>query len=95
MNIIQTNIPSVLIIKPRVFKAPRGYFFESFSQRKFDEPKSKARAESSVPELCLASRRKTEGQKVLPLLGHSICGSSRKKSLKGNLHLCTSDIKAW
>lgn len=36
MNIIQTNIPSVLIIQPRVFKDSRGYFFESFSQREFD-----------------------------------------------------------
>ena len=36
MNIIQTNIPSVLIIQPRVFKDSRGYFFESFSQRELD-----------------------------------------------------------
>ncbi|OYP58194.1 hypothetical protein CIL02_14025 [Prevotella sp. P3-122] len=27
----------VLIIEPRVFKDSRGYFFESFSQREFDE----------------------------------------------------------
>ena len=37
MEIIQTNIPGVLIIEPRVFKDSRGYFFESFSQREFDE----------------------------------------------------------
>ena len=37
MNIIQTNISGVLIIEPRVFKDSRGYFFESFSQREFDE----------------------------------------------------------
>ena len=37
MKIIQTNIPGVLIIEPRVFKDSRGYFFESFSQREFDE----------------------------------------------------------
>ena len=37
MNIVKTNIPSVLIIEPRVFKDSRGYFFESFSQREFDE----------------------------------------------------------
>ena len=37
MNIIQTSIPGVLIIEPRVFKDSRGYFFESFSQREFDE----------------------------------------------------------
>ena len=37
MNIIQSNIPGVLIIEPLVFKDSRGYFFESFSQREFDE----------------------------------------------------------
>lgn len=39
MNIIKTNIPGVLIIKPRVFKDSRGYFFESFSQRKAEGKK--------------------------------------------------------
>ena len=37
MEIRKTNIPSVLIIEPHVFKDSRGYFFESFSQREFDE----------------------------------------------------------
>lgn len=37
MEIIQTDIKDVLIIEPRVFKDARGYFFESFSQREFDE----------------------------------------------------------
>ena len=37
MEIIKTNIPGVLITEPRVFKDSRGYFFESFSQREFDE----------------------------------------------------------
>ena len=69
MNIIKTNIPGILIIEPRVFKDSRGYFFESFSQREFDEPTNQARAESSVLELCLARRRKTEGQRCRPYLG--------------------------
>ena len=37
MNIIKTAIDDVLIIEPRVFKDSRGYFFESFSQREFNE----------------------------------------------------------
>ena len=37
MNVIKTAIEGVVIIVPRVFKAGRGYFFESFSQREFDE----------------------------------------------------------
>lgn len=37
MQVIKTNIDGVVIIEPRVFKDARGYFFESFSQREFDE----------------------------------------------------------
>ena len=37
MNVIKTAIEGVVIIVPRVFKDGRGYFFESFSQREFDE----------------------------------------------------------
>lgn len=37
MEIIKTNIEGVLIIEPQVFGDNRGYFFESFSQREFDE----------------------------------------------------------
>ena len=37
MKIIKTKLDGVLIIEPRVFKDSRGYFFESFSQREFDE----------------------------------------------------------
>ena len=37
MEIIKTSIEGVVIIEPRIFKDARGYFFESFSQREFDE----------------------------------------------------------
>lgn len=37
MEVIKTAIDGVLIIEPRVFNDPRGYFFESFSEREFDE----------------------------------------------------------
>jgi len=37
MKIINTAIDGVVIIEPRVFKDARGYFFESFSQREFEE----------------------------------------------------------
>ena len=36
INVIQTAIPEVLIIEPKVFGDARGYFFESWSQRDFD-----------------------------------------------------------
>ena len=37
MEVIKTPIEGVVIIEPRVFKDDRGYFFESFSQREFEE----------------------------------------------------------
>lgn len=37
MNVIKTAIDGVLIIEPRIFEDARGYFFESFSQREFEE----------------------------------------------------------
>lgn len=37
MEIIKTKLDGVLIIEPKIFKDARGYFFESFSQREFDE----------------------------------------------------------
>ena len=37
MELIKTNIKGVVIIEPRIFKDDRGYFFESFSQREFEE----------------------------------------------------------
>lgn len=37
MEIIQTALEGVLIIEPKIFMDARGYFFESFSQREFDE----------------------------------------------------------
>ena len=37
MKVIKTPIEGVVIIEPKVFKDARGYFFESFSQREFEE----------------------------------------------------------
>ena len=37
MEVIKTPIEGLLIIEPRIFRDARGYFFESFSQREFDE----------------------------------------------------------
>lgn len=37
MEVIKTALQGVVIIEPRVFGDARGYFYESFSQREFDE----------------------------------------------------------
>ena len=37
MEVIKTEIEGVVIIEPRIFHDERGYFYESFSQREFEE----------------------------------------------------------
>lgn len=37
MNVIKTAIPDVLIFEPKVFGDERGFFFESFNHKQFEE----------------------------------------------------------
>ncbi len=37
MNVIETDIPDVLIFEPKVFGDDRGFFFESFNQKTFEQ----------------------------------------------------------
>ena len=37
MKVVTTALPGVLILEPRVFGDERGFFFESFNQKAFDE----------------------------------------------------------
>jgi dTDP-4-dehydrorhamnose 3,5-epimerase len=37
LNIIETKIEGVYLIKPTIFKDERGYFFESFNQKKINK----------------------------------------------------------
>ncbi|OYZ71816.1 MAG: dTDP-4-dehydrorhamnose 3,5-epimerase, partial [Burkholderiales bacterium 24-55-52] len=37
MKVTPTAIPEVLIIEPKVFGDARGFFFESFNQKAFNE----------------------------------------------------------
>lgn len=37
MNVTSTALPGVLILKPKVFGDERGFFFESFNQRAFEQ----------------------------------------------------------
>lgn len=43
MEVIGTALEGVMIIEPKIFIDSRGYFFESFSQREFDEKVGKIR----------------------------------------------------
>ena len=37
MELIDTGIKDLWIIKPRVFEDPRGYFFESYNRSAFEK----------------------------------------------------------
>ncbi|SOZ98497.1 dTDP-4-deoxyrhamnose-3,5-epimerase [Cupriavidus taiwanensis] len=37
MNIVKTALPEVLILEPKVFGDDRGFFFESFNARQFED----------------------------------------------------------
>jgi len=37
MKITRLNIPEVIVIEPEVFEDERGFFFESFNQKKFNQ----------------------------------------------------------
>ena len=37
MKITRTELPGILIIEPKVFRDPRGYFFESWNKAAFEE----------------------------------------------------------
>ena len=37
MELIQTPLQDCVLLKPKVFEDPRGFFFESFNQQKFNE----------------------------------------------------------
>lgn len=36
MNIVPTALPEVLVLEPKVFRDPRGFFLESFNRRQFE-----------------------------------------------------------
>jgi dTDP-4-dehydrorhamnose 3,5-epimerase len=41
MEVVKTELEGVVIIEPRVFEDARGYFFESFSQKEFEQKVAK------------------------------------------------------
>lgn len=36
MNVVETTLPGVLILEPKVFGDERGFFYESFNARAFE-----------------------------------------------------------
>ena len=74
MNVIQTEIPGVVIIEPRIFGDSRGYFFESFSQKDFEEKVAPVRfVQDNESKSCYGVIRGLHSRN-LPMLSPSWCG---------------------
>ncbi|HYT16504.1 MAG TPA: dTDP-4-dehydrorhamnose 3,5-epimerase [Burkholderiales bacterium] len=43
MKVLPTRLPEVLVIEPRVFGDTRGFFFESWNEREFEQAEIRAR----------------------------------------------------
>ena len=37
MEFVPTNLPEVILLRPKIFGDERGFFYESFNRRKFAE----------------------------------------------------------
>ncbi|MGN0282439.1 MAG: dTDP-4-dehydrorhamnose 3,5-epimerase family protein, partial [Prevotella sp.] len=72
MEIIKTSIDGVLIIEPRVFKDERGYFFESFSQREFDENRRTSERRAELAPAIPSEEEEDRRSEATPIHGHSI-----------------------
>lgn len=65
MNVVQTSIPDVLIIEPKVFGDDRGFFFESFNQKLWQE-------KTGVTSLFVQDNHSRSGKNVLRGLHYQI-----------------------
>jgi dTDP-4-dehydrorhamnose 3,5-epimerase len=65
MNVITTSIPDVLIIEPQVFADERGFFFESFNQRRW-------RQQTGLDTVFVQENHSRSGKNVLRGLHYQI-----------------------
>ena len=91
MNIIQTEISDVSILEPKIFGDSRGFFFESFNQKKFENllkisPKfvqdNHSKSEYSVLRGLHYQIKKPQGKLVRVTFGEvfDVCVDLRKSS---------------
>ena len=53
MKVTETAIKDVLLIEPKVFGDARGFFFESFNQKAFDEAVAVSYTHLTLPTILL------------------------------------------
>jgi len=74
MEIIKTEIPDLLIIKPKVFEDERGYFFESYNEKNF--------AENGIRILFVQDNESKSGQGVIRGLHYQLAPYSQTKLVR-------------
>ena len=88
MDIIQTNIPDVLIIEPKVFGDDRGFFMESFNEKTF-------KAKTGVTSTFVQDNHSRSAKNVLRGLHYQIKQSQGKlvRVVLGEVYDVVVDIR--
>ncbi|MGJ5675865.1 MAG: dTDP-4-dehydrorhamnose 3,5-epimerase [Nostochopsis sp.] len=88
MNIIATNIPDVLIIEPRIFADHRGFFFESYNEKLFQE-------KTGIKAYFVQDNHSRSSQNVLRGLHYQIQKSQAKlvRAISGAIYDVAVDIR--
>ncbi|WP_432820904.1 dTDP-4-dehydrorhamnose 3,5-epimerase [Trichloromonas sp.] len=66
MNVVATEIPDVLLVEPKVFGDQRGFFYESFNERLWQE-------QTGLEDRFVQDNHSRSGQGVLRGLHYQIC----------------------
>ncbi len=108
MNVIQTTIPEVLIIEPKVYGDERGLFFESFNQRVFVEKTGVSKRfvqdnHSRSGTFCAACTTRSSSHREnwcvwwweRYSMWRSICAEVRQASVDGLVRCCPPRTSVW
>jgi dTDP-4-dehydrorhamnose 3,5-epimerase len=89
MNVISTSIPDVKILEPKVFGDERGFFFESFNQKAFEDA-------IGLPINFVQDNHSKSGRGVLRGLHHQLSPMSQGKLVRvihGEVYDVAVDIR--
>ena len=88
MNVIETEIPDLLIIEPKVFGDDRGFFFESFNARAFAE-------QTGVKESFVQDNHSRSAKGVLRGLHYQIQQPQGKlvRAVEGEIYDAVVDVR--
>ena len=74
MKVTQTDLKGLLIIEPDVFEDERGYFFESYNQKKYEE--------NRIPEIFIQDNQSRSKQNVIRGLHYQIGENAQGKLVR-------------